>query len=72
MMLSRLLALALVVLPTHHAMAQEPSRKSDAISKRLSEAKDAFVNACEMAHRDLLDAIETEIHTATSDGNLER
>lgn len=71
-MLSRLLALALIVLVAHHAMAQKPAEEPDAISKRLSEVKDAFVNACEMAHLELLDAIETEIHTATSDGNLKR
>lgn len=71
-MLPRLLLLALVPLITHHAMGQEPVKEPDAISKRLTEAKDAFVKACETAHRELLDAIESEIHTAASDGNLER
>lgn len=71
-LLSFLLLFALAVLASHHAMAQEPAKEPDAISKRLTEAKDGFVKACEMAHRELLDAIESELQTATSDGNLER
>lgn len=68
----RLLALLLLLTPLHAIGQDPPVAEPDVISKRLIEAKEAFVKEMESANRELLNAIEEALSSATIAGNFDR
>jgi hypothetical protein len=66
------LLIPMLLLLACQARGQTPVAEPDPISKRLIDAREAFVREMESADKELLDAINEALSDATSDGDFDR